>query len=73
VFNSRWGSDFPSLDVKTGPGAHPASYAVGNAGPSPGLKRPGREAYQSIPTDIELNPWTSTSTPPIRFHSVLVN
>ena len=37
---SRWGPDFPH-PVQTGPGAHPASYTMGN-GSFPGLKRPGR-------------------------------
>jgi hypothetical protein len=30
--------------VQTDPGAHPASYRVGNGGFSPGVKRPGPEA-----------------------------
>ena len=37
---SRWGQDF-SAPVKTGPGAHPASYTMGT-GSFPGVKRPGR-------------------------------
>ena len=37
---SRLGARF-SAPVQTGPGAHPASYAVGIAS-LPGVKRPGR-------------------------------
>jgi len=40
VNESRWGTRF-SESVQTGPGAHPASYTMGN-GSFPGLKRPGR-------------------------------
>ena len=37
---SRWGARF-SAPVQTGPGANPASYAMGT-GYFPGVKRPGR-------------------------------
>ena len=36
---SQWGARF-SAPVKTGPGAHPASYTMGT-GSFPGVKRPG--------------------------------
>jgi hypothetical protein len=37
---SRWGTRF-SVPVQTGPGAHPAPYAMGS-GSLPGVKLPGR-------------------------------
>ena len=39
---SRWGGERFSAPVHTGPGAHPASYAVGT-GSFAGVKRPGRD------------------------------
>ena len=37
---SRWGARL-SAPIRTGPGAHPASYTMGT-GSLPGVKRPGR-------------------------------
>jgi hypothetical protein len=42
--------------VQTGPGDHPASYqiGIGGGGPSPGIKRPEREADHSPPSSAEV-------------------
>ena len=40
--------------VQTGPGAHPASYTVGNGSLSPGVKRPGRGVNQPRPYSAEV-------------------
>jgi hypothetical protein len=40
--------------VKTGSGAHPASYPMGITGPFHGGKRPGREAAHSPPSSAEV-------------------
>ena len=45
---SRWGTRF-SAPVQTGPGAHPASYAMGT-GSFPAVKRPGRGVALTIHT-----------------------
>jgi hypothetical protein len=51
--------------VQTGSEAHPASYPVGIGVFSPGIKRSGREADQSLPPSSKVkNAWTYTSTPP---------
>jgi hypothetical protein len=42
--------------VQTGSGAHPASYPMGNGVSSPGVKRPGREADHSPPSNVKLYP-----------------
>ena len=47
---SRWGARF-SASVQTGPGAHPASCAMGT-GFFRGIKRPGRGAYHPPPTSV---------------------
>jgi hypothetical protein len=49
---SWWGSRF-SAPVQTGPGAYPASYAVGT-GSFPGVKRPGRGVDHSPPSSVEV-------------------
>jgi hypothetical protein len=49
---SRWGARF-SATVQTGPGAHPASYAVG-AGSFPGLKRRGCGVDHPPPSSAEI-------------------
>jgi hypothetical protein len=41
-------------NVRTGPGAHPASYSKGNGVLSPGVKRPGREVNHSPPCSTEV-------------------
>jgi len=35
------------------------------------VKRPGREADNSHPSNAEVNAWSYTSTPPIRLHGVV--
>jgi hypothetical protein len=36
-----------------------------------GVKRPGREAYNSSPSSAEVkNAWSYTSIPPVRLHGV---
>jgi hypothetical protein len=36
--------------IQTGSGVHPASYTISTGGSFPGVKRPGGEAEQSLPT-----------------------
>jgi hypothetical protein len=48
----RWGLRF-STPVQTGPGAHPASYAV-STGPFPGVKRPRSGVDHSPPSSAEV-------------------
>jgi hypothetical protein len=59
------GARFSPLHVvQTGPGASPASYPMGSGSSFPGVKRPGREADDSPPTNAEVNnTWIYTSTP----------
>jgi hypothetical protein len=38
-----------------------------------GVKRPGREADHSPPSSAEVNSWSSTFTPPIRLHGVVLS
>jgi hypothetical protein len=40
--------------VQNGSGAHPASYPMGTEAHIPGVKRPDREAHQSIPSSAEV-------------------
>jgi hypothetical protein len=40
--------------VQTGSRAYPASYPMGTRGPFPGVKRPGREADHSPPSNAEI-------------------
>ena len=49
---SRWGARF-SAPVRTGPGAHPASYTMGT-GSFPGVKRPGRGVDHPRPTSADV-------------------
>jgi hypothetical protein len=50
--------------AETGAGAHPASYPMGIGG----------EADQSPPSSPEVkNAWSSTCTPPIRLHGVVLS
>jgi hypothetical protein len=54
--------------VQTGSGVHPTSYAVGSEDSFPGVKRPGRKADHSPPTNAEVKKmWIYTSTPPYVF------
>jgi hypothetical protein len=63
------GQEFSLLyAVQTGSGAHPASYPMGKAALSPGIKRPGRETDHSPPTSSEVKKtWVYTSTFPYVF------
>jgi len=46
----------------------------GGGDSSPGVRWPGREADHSPPFIAEVkNAYSYTSTPPIRFHSVVLN
>jgi hypothetical protein len=49
--------------VKTGSGAHIASYPVGTGGTFPGVKRSGREAYHSLSSGAEVK--NGGATPPL--------
>jgi hypothetical protein len=50
--------------VQTGFGAHSAFYPKNTGVISPGVKRPGREAYPSRPSSVEVNnAWSYTFTP----------
>jgi len=42
-----------SAPVRTGPGAHPASYTMGTLS-YPGVKRPGRDADHPPPSSVEV-------------------
>jgi hypothetical protein len=54
--------------VETGSGVHPTSYKMGTVGSFPGVKRQGREADHSPPTNAEVKKmWIYTSTPPYIF------
>ena len=48
----RWGARF-SAHFQTGPGAHPASYAMGT-GSYPGVKRPRRDFDHTSPFNAEV-------------------
>jgi len=49
---SQWGTRF-FAPVQTGPGAHPASYTMGNWS-FPGVKRPGRGVEHPLPSSAEV-------------------
>jgi len=61
---SRWGARF-SAPIQTGPGAHPASCAMGTRS-FPGIKRPGRGVDRPPPssTVVKERVKLCTSTPP---------
>jgi hypothetical protein len=43
-------------------------------GPFLGVKRPGREADHSLPSNADVkNAWSYTSTPPVRLHIVVLS
>ena len=51
-------------DVRAGCGAHPAPYSLGIVGSFLGVRRLGREANHSAPSNSEAkNEWSRTSTP----------
>jgi hypothetical protein len=62
---------FPLLHiVQTGSGVHPTSYKMDTEGSFPGVKRQGREADHSPPTNAEFKKmWIYTSTPPYVFRA----
>jgi hypothetical protein len=50
------------------------SYPMGTGAVSPAVKMPGREAGRSPPTNDEVrNTWVYASSPPIRYHSMVLN
>jgi hypothetical protein len=52
--------------IRTGCGAHPASYPMGTS------ERPWREADHSLPSSVEVkNAWSYTSTSPISLHGMV--
>jgi hypothetical protein len=60
--------------VQTGSGVHPSLYPMGNRGSFSVIKRPGREAEHSSPSNVEVkNAWNSTSAPPIRLSGVVIS
>jgi hypothetical protein len=64
---------FTSPIVQTGSGVHPTSYMMGTGGSFPGVKRPGREAGHSPPSNAEVKKmWIYTSIHP-RLHGVVLN
>jgi hypothetical protein len=75
--NSHEGSDFytrqgpnifPLHVVQIGSGTHPASYPMGTGVSFTGVKRLGREADYSPPTNAEVKKmWIYTSTLPYAF------
>jgi hypothetical protein len=50
-------SNYGVYGVQNGSGVHPASYPMGTAGFSLGVKRPGREADHSPPSSAEVKEW----------------
>jgi hypothetical protein len=57
--------DFSLLhSIKTGFGAHPASYPVGTGALSPEIKRPRHEADHSSPSSAEVKNDGAISPPP---------
>jgi len=57
-----------------GSGAHPASYPVGSRGCFRGIKRPGREADLSPPSNAEVKEYVELYLhSPIRPHGVVIS
>jgi hypothetical protein len=74
--SSGRGGNFPLHHcVKNGSGAHRVCYQVGTMASFPGgVKRPGREADHSPPSDAEVkNAWSYTSTAPICLNGVVLS
>jgi hypothetical protein len=64
----RWGFFSFRHCVKTASGAHPASFHMGAGALSLGVKRPGREAHHSCPSNTDVkNTWSHTFTFPFVF------
>jgi hypothetical protein len=60
---------------KTGPGANPASYPMGNGegGTSAGVERPGREPGHSLPSSAKFKNTRSYTSIPPRLHGVIIS
>jgi hypothetical protein len=59
---------------QTGSGVHPASYPMGTGDSSQEVKRSGREANHSLPSNAEVkNAWSYSSTTPIYRHGVVLS
>jgi hypothetical protein len=54
-----------------GPTQPPIQWVPGAL--SVGVKRPGRVADNSSPSSAEVNEWSYTSTPPMRFNGVVLS
>jgi hypothetical protein len=67
--NARAGNFSPNHRVQSDSGAHPASYPVGTGCSFPGLKRMGREADPSPPSNAEVKECVELYLlSPIRLH-----
>jgi hypothetical protein len=66
--------DFSLLrSVKTGSGAHPASYPKGTGALSPGVKRAGRETDYSFPSSADVKNGRAIPPLPIHQHGMVPN
>jgi hypothetical protein len=66
--------DFSLLySVQSGSGAHLTSYQMGTGGSFPGIKRPGRGAHHSSPTNAGAKNGGDITPFPIRLHSVVLD
>jgi hypothetical protein len=59
--------------VQNGSAAHPASYPMGIRGSFPGDKAAGAWNWPHHLVPRSKNEWSYTSTPPIRFHGVVLS
>jgi hypothetical protein len=59
--------------VNTDSGAHPAYYSIGKRAFSPGVKRLGCEADQSLPPSAEVQNGGAVTHFPINLREVAVN
>jgi hypothetical protein len=60
--------------VQNDSGAHPPSFPVGTGALSLGVKWLGHEADHSPPSIAEVkNVWSSTSTPPVHLHGLVLS
>jgi hypothetical protein len=63
--NLRQGQDFSFLhSIQTGSRAHPNFYSMDTGDLSPGIKRPGREAYRSSPCCVPVKNYRAITTLP---------
>jgi hypothetical protein len=75
-FDSRWGLGIFLFTIASrtalGPTQAPIQWVPGAL--SLEVKWPGREADHSPPSSAEVkNAWSYTSTPPVRFHGVVLS